>query len=441
MSRPLTRILLAALFGLAMERAALATVTIEVFFENGALPDDTVALLVVDKSNNGFTPLSDPGVIGTRFEAGGTIGSGDDTILAVFLASNGDEWAANAGIAEVIAGIDYEQLGLSEGMPLAIYAFPGLSGASRRIIHGDDFIVYRDTGTGGSGGTIPFALPADPGFYTLAAITAVNGGTFDPGNPGATETLLAGNAALETTGPDDHGNGRGSATAMTGNQTLGGLITLGDVDFFRIELVRPSVFSARTAGVATVLEVLNEEGNPVLAGQVLAPGVYFVAVRGGSGGLEGPYTLAVSSRAALSARPDGRIGATRGRQIGANRVNRTGRGQTVNLISIRGRAMQAFFTIQNRGDYQGTLSVRASVGNRDYQLRYLRLTGGTANVTAAVRRGSGHNGAYARNGAILYRLEIKPTRKGIAKRKRGNFAIDARGGGIVDRVGAKTTIR
>ena len=85
--------------------------------------------------------------------------------------------------------------------------------------------------------------------------------------------------------------------------------------------------------------------------------------------------------------PDNRIGLSAARQIGNNRYNTTGQGQTVRLTLSGRRKTKTFFTVENDGDFGDPIQVRCDKPNaRTLNGKIFRLTGGRANVSAQVFR-------------------------------------------------------
>ena len=436
-----TSYLAAALALFVLSTASLrATVTLEIQFEDGTIPDGALAAIVADTAEDGFLPMTETSVSGTVLSVGSAFGGGDDTIIAFFNASSGSEWTSGTGIAESLPSLDYDSLGISEGTPLAIYVFPDMTAPGALFILGDRYVVYRNSNTGGSGGSIPFSAPPDPGVYAVAALTAENGGTFDPEALVSGETYETGNVgATGGGGPGDIGNSRHDAFLLTQGIQPGHL-TAGDLDFFRFVLTEPSVLLAGlNSAILAQAWIFDEQGNVIYSPdgsslfdfeEILQPGTYFLALLGENPSETGNYSLSLASRGIILAKPDITVGGSPSKQKGAKIYNSSGARQQFTAKSKQGRKVRSFFTVGNAGDLDGTLGIRGSAGNRFYRLKYVSI-GGAGNVTASIRRG-GYLSSYSPSQSVLYRLDLKPTRDGKSRGKSGSFKIDSSGEGGVD---------
>jgi len=429
---------LALLLGVGQARA---TVTLEVYFNNGNLPAGALAALVADVAGDGFLDLADPTVSGTPLVVGGSIGGGDDRILALVSAAAGSEWVNGTGIAETVAGLDYAALGIAEGTALALYVFPDLRVGDDFFILGDRYVVYRSSVAGGSGGDIPFEAPSDGGVYTLAAITPVDGGDFEPSGPKPEETYETGHAGVGGDGiPDDHGNSRHTATPITDGTVIGS-IHPGDLDFFEFTLDGLSLLSARTLGEALTEGWLFDADGNVLAApggggfalqRILAAGTYWIALRGSGNEQTGTYSLNLSTRTLPQRRPDLTLGRSVSRQIGKDLYSPSGAGQIHRVHSRKGRRARAVFSVWNDGGLDSAIALHATRGNRFVRVRYRRITGGTLNVTGlAVSRG--FLADYAPLTARFFRVDLVPTRRGKTAGRGRDFRLDATDGPLRDR--------
>jgi alpha-tubulin suppressor-like RCC1 family protein len=111
---------------------------------------------------------------------------------------------------------------------------------------------------------------------------------------------------------DDHGNTAASATLMHGNTLNGNIETIGDIDYFRINVTREGSLTAWTAGnLDTVGTLFNENEQWVAENDDWAdaededdynfriihnvvPGIYFLKVEAYDDGLVGAYQLSYS---------------------------------------------------------------------------------------------------------------------------------------------------
>lgn len=417
-----------------------ATVTLEVYFNNDGLPAGALAALVADVAGDGFLDLSDLSVSGTALVPGSTFGGGDDRILAVITATGGPEWVNGSGIGETIAGLDYAAHGIAEGTALALVVFPDLRSGDSFLL-GDRYAVYRNISPGGSGGDIPFEAPADGGVYTLAAITPVDGGDFEPAAPEPGETYKTGNAGGGGDGlPDDHGNSRQDATAVEGG-AFSGEIAPGDLDFFEFTLDGLSLLRARgTGGVPVEGWLFDEAGNllstpgggPFGLERILAAGTYRIGLRGQGNAQTGNYSFDLDSKALPDRRPDLTIGGPGGGQKGRDRYSTSGAGQQVRVISKAGRRVRVAFTVGNDAGLDSVIGFQASRGNRFVKTTYLRTSGGTLNVTGlAVTRGYLED--YAPLSSRSYLADFSPTPSGKRSGKRVGFLLNAKAGSLLDR--------
>lgn len=435
-------LLLSAIFGSISE--VRATVTLEVQFDNGAIPAGSLAVLVADTNGDDFVPLTDASVSGSRLSIGESIGTSDDKIIAVFSSVAGPQWFSGAGFADTIPSIDYSALGIVEGTPLVIYVFPELSAPGTLFILGDEFITYRNSAVGGSRGDIPFEAPADPGVYRLASLTAPNGGNFDPLNPTPDETYLTGNTGTTGSGgSDDHGDSRKGATPITSGP-VGGNLGPGDLDFFEFLIEMQTTISATVSGDPLLkVWIFDEFGNliymstgsgttPFVINQLLEPGRYSLAMQGADEMQTGDYVLdlfRVPSQPHLTqGPPDITIGESLGKQIGENIYNASGSGQKYSTKVKAGKKVRAFLTVGIDGELETLVALNGPIGNKFYSLKYLSLSGG-GNVTAALKRG-GYVVNYPANTSGQFRVDLNPTRLGKNKGKKANFNFEAVAPGV-----------
>jgi len=440
---------LACLMPCVFLSSALATVTVEVYFENGSIPTGSLAAIVADTNEDGFLPLTDSIVSGSALSVGALIGGSDDRIIALFSSTAGPEWSPGAGFGHTLPSLDYAAHGISEGTPLIIYVFPSHSVAGSFFIIGDEFIVYRSSASGGSGGDIPFEAPADPGVYTLSALTSGNGGDFDPVSPAPEETYLAGNAGSTGDGsPDDHGNSRQDATSLSIGGSSGNLAP-GDLDFFEFLVTESTTLTMSGSGEAlTKGWIFDEAGNliyspeggaPFSFQRLFDPGKYFIVMQGADESEEGDYDLSfeVAKAASAPGSPDLTIGTSAGKQKGGGLYSPSGSGQVLVVKAKRGKKVTAVLSVSNSGGQSASLVLRGSKGSKFHKMKYIQLGGG--NVTASVGRG-GYTASYNPGQIIFYKVDMKPTKAGKERGKKGKFTFDAAGAGGSDRGVVKTKV-
>lgn len=160
------------------------TVTVELQVGDLPVVAGTVGILVADRAGDGFFPLESSTVIGTSLETGATLGASDDVVVAVFQARNLPIWQGGTGFAEVLGGIDYDDLGLVPGVSLKLYWLEGVTSLPAALTAGQTYGSLRSRVPGATGGTIPFSVPANRGVYSIVMLTAAVGGDLDLGNPG-----------------------------------------------------------------------------------------------------------------------------------------------------------------------------------------------------------------------------------------------------------------
>ena len=451
MKFPLLGLTIAAL-GFGFWCPVQATVTIEFYFEDGMIPDGALAALVADTGDDGFLTMADPSISGTTLTVGSGIGGGNDIILSLMNASAGAEWHSGAGIGDTLAAIDYDALGVTEGMELAVYVFPDLTRQDGNLIIGDRFTIYRNDSAGGSGGSIPFEAPADPGVYTLSVLTTDNGGDFEPNHPGTGESYEMGNTGMPAgLGLDDHGNSRRDATMITNGQSLSGSLSPGDLDFFQLELVDLSYLLATPSGSifsrgllydenGNLVDELSPANDNLVRNTPIQVGTYYFALIGDGGSQDGAYDLKLKRNPIVTVRPDITIGKSVGGQRGDGVYNATGGGQTYTGKSQKGKRVSAIFSVGNDGDAHSEVDVQGSRSDGYYKVKYFKLTGGRANITSQVARGGGFSIRYESMERRTFQVQLKPTGRAKKRRKRGKFAIDAAGGDSSDRAGLKVKI-
>jgi len=447
---PLQTIYLAAGLLLAASSPMMASVTIEVFFDDGNLSDGMVAALVADVNQDGFVSLDDPTIPGTILTAGQNIGTSDDVMVAVLEADAGLHWNDGAGIAEAAERIDYSVLGISPGTPLILYIFPDASQPGDTLSQGERILRYRNTETGGSGGDIAFEAPADPGVYTLSALVSASGGNFDPQNLSGSEIYDEG-----MVGGEDHGDTRATATWLTSaGVPTGGFIDPGDADFFTFSVGGPSRITIYTTGdTNTVGALFSSNGSPVndpgldddegsnsnfqIEEILLSGGSYNIAVTGEGGNQTGAYELVYEIVPFVDKRPDATIGKKLSQQNGNDYYDQSGANQVLSLVTKKKHSMIYYFTVQNDGELPDAIVISAKGKSKNFDARYYQLTGGASNVTALVSR-AGHLANIDSRGEIHFKLTVKPTRRAVKSKRsaKQSYLISVRSGSLTDGVRA-----
>lgn len=413
---------------------AHATVTLEIYFEDGSLADGAVAILVADVNADGFLSPSDPSVSGTVLSEGEFVGGSDDVIVAVLQADDGPHWDGSAGIVATLERVPFADMGIAEGTPLILYLFPDITQPGEVVILGDEVVSYRNDNAGGSGGDIGFETPPDSGYYTISALTTAQGGNYDPQNPAPGETYETVNTGVP--GSDGSGGNRANATSLTSGQPTSGSLTPGDLDFYRIPVNGLSRIIARTSGGTDTVgslfgpggSLLNDpvadDGNPDFLIDLIVDevGILDLAVRGKDDNQTGAYDLVVEVIPLGANRPDLTIGKSPSDQRGDGTYNGSGAGQKFVQVSKSGRKVKFIFKVQNDAGMADIISVRGTPKDKKFKVVYLKVSNGIANVTAAMKQ-AGFPATLEPLQEETFMLSVKPSRRaGRAKKK---FLIDA----------------
>lgn len=196
--------LLTALF---LAPIASASPTIQLYLGGDLdVPDDTVAVLVVDRAGNGFHPLDHITSIGTRLTVGESVGLSDDLIVGVLQADDSGFAGPGRGYIGILRNLPYPPHQLSPGMAMMLYWFPGHQSSGEALANGDTFEAFRaDSPDGASGGNLGFALPDRRGVHTLAFVGPADGGAVSLSSPGAAGLHLSGQVGTSTTPPGGGG--------------------------------------------------------------------------------------------------------------------------------------------------------------------------------------------------------------------------------------------
>lgn len=244
---------------------------------------------------------------------------------------------------------------------------------------------------------------------------------------------VAGNGNLTSTSSDNrveidgHGGDAGSATLVpliSGDGQESGYLSDSDTDVFEFSINNPRQLGIFTTGnVDTRGELRDSEGNLLndpsaddQAGggsnfyilETIPGGTYFVHVAASSG--SGDYHFRIVELGVPGIQPDV-IVAGRGNDVYGQLA-----GQTLQLVSRRGRVSRATTRIQNDGDTGDDMTITASPGNRVFRVSYTDTEAG--NVTAAMLTGSHRTGNLAPGDDRSITTTVSPNRRLISKRVR-----------------------
>ena len=185
-----------------------------------------------------------------------------------------------------------------EGTPISALRLPEAAG-------GNNPLVYDLTPT------VP-GLRFDPGTRQLTG-TPTNAGTFnmmymvsDVDGDTISLSFTITIRVAESVG-DDHGNSRVTATRVTTGSTTHGVLTVGDVDYFRVTVSESGTLTAGTISAVDTYGIIEDARGKILAidddgGQIngdfivlssVNPGTYYVRVEGWDEYESGRYELAV----------------------------------------------------------------------------------------------------------------------------------------------------
>ena len=236
---------------------------------------------------------------------------------------------------------------------------------------------------------------------------------------------------------DTGGNSAGSATPLSfinGTSVHNGTLEPGDSDWFQFSVSPARNVVIYTTGTLDTVGSLYHSTDPVSPinsiaedddrgsganfriEQFLQAGSYYVEVTSSGGNQSGAYQLHIELGNVSIYRPDMWTGPSRSRMKGNNRYSLTGAGQTT-FIKKQRRAT-GFIRVQNDGDTAEQLRVRALKTNRYFRFKYFRLTGGKANVTGAVSRGTYRTTVLNPGGYTDFRINVSPRySRGMTRRQ------------------------
>lgn len=397
------RSILPAALLLAVSLPAVASVSLEFQLGGVEIPAGSIAVLVADRSSDGFVPPST--APGTVLSPGGIIGA-DDIIVAVFAASELGDWGSLEGFAAFSPEIRYENLGLEEGQELILHVFPERSEGDS-IRSGEPFVSYRseDLGEIAPGSTMDFALPADGGAHLLATIGPENGGTAD--------------LSMVDLAPLPYNAGDGQ---------LQDQLSPDAVHSYFFELTAPGFLDlAGNGGSGLKADLYGPDGELLASSgssgsfsfvEDLLAGWYLLRVSREAGGpADLDYNIAFSSEGTIL--PDLAVGARFPALVGLDVIGGAA-GQTVSLISRHAKPVVGYASLASRGGKPEILSLRGNGGNSFCRINYLGKTG---NITGAIITGTFRSPAMSRSDdAIAFRVFFSPNKKKLSK-KRGKRSI------------------
>jgi hypothetical protein len=400
------RFIVSAVLSAIATVSAMASVSLEFQLGGVDIPAGSIAVLVADRSSNGFvTPSTVPGAMLTPGEVIGA----DDVIVAVFSPSDLGDWGSLEGFAAISPDIRYEDFGLEEGQALTLLVFPDRNEGDP-IRSGEPYLAYRtgDIGEISPSSTMNFSLPADGGAHLLATLAPANGGTAD--------------LSMVDIAPLPYAAGEGLLQDQLSTEA---------VHSYFFELTSPGFLDLSGDGGAGLRAELYGPDGALLASsdnsgsfafvEDLLAGQYLLRVfrdAGGTGNLD--YNLAFSSEGIIS--PDLAVGAGFPALTGLN-VVAGAPGQTVTLFSRRSKPAIGHVSLANQGGKPEVLSLRGTGGNALCSIAYL---GDAGNVTGAIISGTFRTPEMSRsNDPLAFRVLFSPNKKKLT-RKRGNRTITKR---------------
>jgi hypothetical protein len=395
--------ILPAAFLVAVSLPAVASVSLEFQLGGVEIPAGSIAVLVADRSSDGFVPPST--APGTALSPGEVIGA-DDVIIAVFAASELGDWGNLEGFAAFSPEIRYENFGLAEGQELILHVFPErIEGESIRS--GEPFVSYRseDLGEIAPSSTMNFALPADGGAHLLATIGPENGGTAD--------------LSMVDLAPLPYNSGDGQLQDQLSPEAI---------HSYFFELTAPGFLDlAGNGGSGLRAELFGPNGDLLASSdgsgsfsfvEDLLAGWYLLRVSRETGGAaELDYNIAFSSEGIIS--PDLAVGSGFPALTGRDVIGGAA-GQTVGLISRRAKPVVGYASLANRGGKPEILSLQGNGGSRLCSISYL---GDAGNITSAIITGTFRSPEMSRSDdAIALRVLFSPNKRTLTK-KRGERSI------------------
>lgn len=397
----------------------MASVSLEFQLGGVQIPAGSIAVLVSDRSSDGFVPPST--APGTVLASGEIIGT-DDIIVAVFSASDLEDWGSLEGFAAHVPEIRYEDFGIAEGQNLILHVFPERN-VGESIRSGEPFVSYRsaDLGEIAPASTMDFSLPADGGAHLLA--------TLGSGNGGAADLSMVDMAPL----PYESGEGQ-----------LQDQLSPEAVHSYYFELDAPGFLDLAGSGSAGLrAELYGPDGELLAASdnsgsfsfvEDLLAGWYLLRVSRDAGGpTDLDYTIAFSSEGIIS--PDLAVGAGFPALVGLD-VTGGAADQTVSIISRRARPVVGYASLANRGGKPEILSLQGNGGSRLCSINYL---GETGNITSAIITGTFRSPEISRtDDAIAFRVLFSPNKKKLTKKRGKRTTIRRRTFASLLQTGATT---
>lgn len=387
---------------LALAPAARATVSIEFQLGGISVPDGTLAVLVADTLDNGF---SDPSTsTGTSLTVGSTFG--DDVVVAVFGENSAVDWSSLTGYAELLAVIDYADLGVAEGQNLILHLFPHRS-AGQAIRFGEPHLSYSALPEDTSNSNMDFVLPRDGSACLLAALATQQGGNADlsgldladlpyDGGGDPTSRTLSGDDARHTYIIEVTGNGFFSFEG-TGAEGL------------RADLLAPDG-SVVASTIGEDLAIYEE----------IAAGFYTLVLYRESGSGPITYSFTNADSDTRTCIPDLSVGGSLTNLIGGGILNGAG-GQTITLTALKAKPVMGYATVANSGERPDRIALRGTRGSTQCAIAYFAPSG---NVTAAITSGGFETDEItSTDSPVAIRVAFTPNKRLLVKKKKKKIIV------------------
>lgn len=381
---------------LAIASTARATVSIEFQLGGISVPDGTLAVLVADTLDNGF---SDPAAAtGAALTPGSTFG--DDVVVAVFGENDSVDWSSLTGYAELLAVIDYAELGVAEGQDLILHLFPHRT-AGQTIRFGEPHLSYRALPEETSSSNMDFSLPRDGSACLLAALATQQGGNADLSGLDLADLPYDGASPV--------------------NRTLSGddarhtyIIEVSGDGFFSLE--GTGAEGLRADLLAPDGEVVASTTGEDLGIHVqLAAGFYSLVIYRETGSGPLAYNFANADSDTRSCIPDLSVGGTPANLIGGGILDGAG-GQTITLMAPKARAVTGFARVANKGERPDPIALRGTRGSVQCAISYF---GPTGNVTAAITSGGFETDEItSTDDPVALRIAFTPNKRLLVKKKK-----------------------
>ncbi len=235
---------------------------------------------------------------------------------------------------------------------------------------------------------------------------------------------------------DTGGDSADEASALifsNGASTQAGNLEAGDNDWYKFSVSPGRYVTVHTTGTLdTIGSIYRADDsssplNPVEADdnegdgenfqiyEMLATGDYFAKVSGAGDDQSGSYQLHISMDTIANYFPDLWTGPKRSRMKGNDSYSLSGAGQTFSIT--RRRQAVCYMRAQNDGNTPERLRIQGSRDNRNFRFNCYRLTGGRANVSGSVARGTFLTRLLEPAEVTDFQIKVSPKfRKGLTKR-------------------------